>query len=152
MVNGLFSFELGLTARDFNGAVTVTGPTIIVEDDNDDCPQTSQDNTNQSTSNSLTPTGKIKTDKIEPMLYVATNIGLPLTGLRLFAQGDYLLIDKHSLYDYQVGLTYDLVDNTMVDFNLTLGYQAVKMAFEDFDNLYTDLKFKGAFVGVVTHF
>ena len=72
--------------------------------------------------------------------------------MSVFAQGDFLLIDDHSLYDYQVGLSYDLVDSFIADFNLTLGYRAVKMEFENLDNLYTDLEFKGAFVGVILHF
>jgi outer membrane protein len=38
-----FSFDLGLTARDFNGAVSATGSTIII-DNNDDCPETPQSN------------------------------------------------------------------------------------------------------------
>lgn len=64
------------------------------------------------------------------MLYIATNPSLPLKGLRVFAQGD----------------------SRMVDFNLTLGHLVVKMKFEDLDNLYTDLEFKGSFVGVIAHF
>lgn len=149
--NDLFSFELGLTARDFNGDVTITGSTIIV-DNEDDCPETPQGNICPSPAGTYTPTGKIKTDEIEPMLYVATNISLPLAGLSLFAQGDYLLIDDHSLYDYQVALSYGLVDSRVVNLNLTLGYRAVKIEFEDLDNLYTNLEFKGAFVGMIAHF
>ncbi|MBL4940595.1 MAG: hypothetical protein JKY81_02900 [Colwellia sp.] len=77
---------------------------------------------------------------------------MPLTNLSVFAQADFSLIDDHSLYDYQVSLSYNLVDNRMVDFNLTLGYRAVKMEFSDLANLYTDLDIKGAFVGVIVHF
>lgn len=52
--NRKFSFDLGLTARDFNGAVTVTGPTRDVACNNpspdiSSCP---------SISSSVTPTGK----------------------------------------------------------------------------------------------
>lgn len=149
--NGLFSFDLGLTARDLHGAVTVTGPTIIVNND-DDCPETPQGNICPSPSGTYTPTGKIKTDDIVPMLYITTNLSLPLKGLRVFAQGDFSLIDDHTLSDYQVGLSYELVNTRMVDFNLTLGYKVVKMEFEDLNNLYTDLEFKGAFIGIIAHF
>jgi len=147
---GLFSFDLGLTARDFNGAVTVTGSTIIdYGDGNCNDPDPPPGITCPSPSSSITPTGKIKTDDIEPMLYVATNISLPLAGLSVFSQGDFSLIDDHSLYDYQVGLSYGLVD-----FNLTLGYRVVKIELEDLEeiNLYTNLEFKGDFVGVIAHF
>lgn len=174
--NRLFSFDLGLTARDFNGAATVavTGATDIVTDP--DGYEVHYGHTHPTgtaslltggttleeghvhpdpgtdTTSSVTPTGKITIDDIVPMLYVATNISLPLTNLSIFAQGDFLLIDDHSLYDYQVGLSYGLFDRRKVDFNLTLGYRAVKMEFDDLDNLYTDLEFKGAFIGVVAHF
>jgi len=148
--NGLFSFDFGLTARDFNGAITVTGEITSIHDE--DCHGKEPVVCIITTTDSVTPTGKIKTDDIVPMLYVATNISLPLTGLSVFAQGDFLLIDDHTLSDYQVGLSYGLVDSRVVDFNLTLGYRAVKMEFEDLENLYTDLKFTGAFVGVIVHF
>jgi hypothetical protein len=77
---------------------------------------------------------------------------LPSTGLSVFAQGDFSLTGDHSLYDYQVGLSYDLIDSRMVDFNVNLGYRVVKMQFEGLNNLYADLEFKGAFVGVISHF
>jgi hypothetical protein len=152
--NPLFSFNFGVTARDFNGAVTVAGTTVtdtsigILPDT--EGAQEAEHFTPITTS--VTPTGKIKTNDIVPMLHVATNISLPLTSLSAFVQGDFSLIGDHSLYEYQVGLSYDLVDSKMVDFNLTLGYKAVNMKLEDLDNLYTDLEFKGAFVGAIAHF
>jgi len=152
--NGLFSFDLGLTARDFDGAVTAIGETIniITTTHVEDHPGHTPDHTGTEVTSYYTPTGKIKTDEIFPMLYVATNISLSLTGLSVFAQGDFLLIDDHSLYDFQVGLSYNLFDRPKMNFNLTLGYRAVKMEFEDLKNLYTDLEFKGAFFGVIVHF
>lgn len=85
--NGLFSFDLGLTAREFNGAVTVTEPTIIhYGDGNCHDPDPPPGITCPSLPSSTTPAGKIKTDDIEPMLYVATNINLPLKRLSVFAQ------------------------------------------------------------------
>jgi len=170
--NDLFSFELGLTARDFNGAVTVAEPTTTDTDTSvyeihyghshpigtaslltsGTTLEEGHVHPDPGTTTSVSHKAKIKTDKIVPMLYVATNISLPLRGLSVFAQGDFLLIDDHSLSDYQVGLSYDLVDNQMMDFNLTIGYRAVNMEFEDLNNLYTDLEFKGAFVGVTVHF
>jgi hypothetical protein len=86
------------------------------------------------------------------MLYIATNLRLRLKGVRIFAQGDFSLIDDHTLSDYQIGLSYELVNTRMVDFNLTLGYKVVKMEFEGLDNLYTDLKFKGTSFGIIAHF
>ena len=85
------------------------------------------------------------------MFYVASNIGLPLSSLSVFAQSNTSLKNDHTLYDDQVRLHYDLVDNRLVDFNLTLGYRLVKMELDDLKNLYTDLKFKGTFIGVIAH-
>lgn len=155
--NGLFSLDLGLTARDFDGAFTETKTTTIVTTSIDDIvldgnDHEGHDHTIIETTNTVTR-DKIKTNEIFPMLYVATNISLPLRGLSVFVQGDILLRDDHSFYGYQVGLNYDLVESiVVVDFNLNLGYRAVKMEFEYLDNLYTDLEFKGIFFGVTTDF
>jgi len=148
--NGIFSFDFGLTARDFNGAITVTAGVTSTHDE--DCHGEEPVVCIITTTDPVTPMGKIKTNDIEPMLYLATNIRLPLTALNVFAQGDVLLIDDHSLYDYQIGLSYELIDSRRVGFSMTLGYRVVKMAFENLDSLYTDLEFKGAFVGVIVRF
>ncbi|MBU2871808.1 TIGR04219 family outer membrane beta-barrel protein [Colwellia sp. E2M01] len=160
--NEQFSFDLGLSARDFGGGVTVAGPPIIEdgEPDRTDWHESCYDENGDlkgdcslaSTSRSVTPTGKIKTDDIVPMLYMATNIGLPLTRLSVFAQADLSLTDEHSLSDYQAGFSYDLIHNRTGKYNLTLGYRVVNMAFTDINNLYTELDFKGVFVGVIGHF
>ncbi|GLX78039.1 outer membrane protein [Thalassotalea insulae] len=130
--NGLFSFDIGLTGRDFDGDVSVSSILMAGE--------------------SSTSTGTIATDEMVPMLYAATSIGLPFTGFNVFAEGNFLSIDDHNLYDYQAGISYELIDNLAVDINLTLGYRAVQLSLEDIDNLYTDLDFKGVFAGAVVHF
>ncbi|MDT0604940.1 TIGR04219 family outer membrane beta-barrel protein [Thalassotalea castellviae] len=136
--NGLFSFDIGLTGRDFNGDVTVSA--------------TANTAAEGETPDYSTVTGRLSTDEIVPMLYASTIVGLPFTGLNVFAEGNFLSIDDHTLYDYQAGLSYELVDNLAVDVNITLGYRSVKLALEDLSNLYSDLEFKGAFVGAVVHF
>ena len=90
--------------------------------------------------------------EIIPMLYVSAIVALPGTGLDVFANGNLLSIDDHTIYDYQVGLSYELIDNLAIDVNLTAGYRAVKLEIEDIDDLYTDIEFKGVFAGVVVHF
>jgi len=144
----LFSFDLGLTVRDFNGDITVTGKPVLDKD----CSTSIGNGTPACDKKFVTPTGKIKTDEIVPMLYVATNINLPVKGLGVFAQGVFWSIEDHSLYDYQVGLSYNLAYISKLDFELNLGYRAVKIEFENLDSLYTNLEFKGAFVGVMAHF
>ena len=136
--NGLFSFDFGLTARDFDGDVRLTSQVT-----------TTDDSGNSATN---TVTGTIDTNEMVPMLYAATEVGLMFTGVSLFANGNFLSIDDHTLYDYQVGVSYELVDNIAVDVNVLAGYRSLKLELEDLDDLYSDLEFQGAFAGVVVHF
>lgn len=131
--NDLLSFDFGITARDFDGDVSVS---------------------TQLTSGSTTTTvsDTIAVTDVVPMLYVATNIGLPLTGLNLYAQGNFLSIDDHTLYDYEVGVSYELIDNMVVDMNINAGYRAVKLELDDLNDLYSDIEFDGVFVGTTIHF
>ncbi len=131
--NDLLSFDFGITARDFDGDVSVS---------------------TQLTSGSTTTTvsDTIAVTDIVPMLYVATNVGLPLTGLNLYAQGNFLSIDDHTLYDYEVGVSYELIDNMVVDMNINAGYRAVKLELDDLNDLYSDIEFDGVFVGATIHF
>ena len=131
--NDLLSFDFGITARDFDGDVTVS---------------------TQATSSAgvVAQSDTIAVTDIVPMLYVATTVGLPLTGLNLYAQGNFLSIDDHTLYDYEIGVSYELVDNFAIDINLNAGYRSVKLDLEDLNNLYTNIEFDGAFVGTTIHF
>lgn len=123
--NGLFSFDFGLTGRDFDGDISVS---------------------------SSSESADLSVSAIVPMLYVSTIVGLPGTSFNLFGNGNFLSVGDHTLYDYQVGVSYELVDNLAVDVNLTAGYRAVKLELEDIDDLYTNVEFKGAFAGVEIHF
>jgi len=144
--NNLLSFDLGLSARDFNGDISVKLASTSFN--------TWQDifgNPYEATSDTqLTKT--INTDDIEPMLYIATTANIPLTGLSAFVQADYALTSDESIYNYKVGLNYTLVDTMAMDFSLNLGYQMVVMEFENSEDVSADLEFKGAFVGATLHF
>ncbi|TWX73020.1 TIGR04219 family outer membrane beta-barrel protein [Colwellia sp. C1TZA3] len=131
--NDLLSFDFGLTARDFDGDVTVFAQI-----------NTGSEMVRQSSSVAVTD--------VVPMLYVRTNVGLPLTGFNLYAQGNFLSIDNHTLYDYEVGVSYELIDNLAVDVNINAGYRAVKLELDDLNDLYTNIEFDGVFVGTTIHF
>lgn len=136
--NGLFTFDFGLTARDFDGDIAVTSTSTVTDQNGG--------------SSTVTLTGDLSVSEFVPMLYASTMVGLPLTGFNLFAEGNFLSIDDHTLYDYQAGVSYELVDNFVVDVNLTAGYRSIKLELEDLSDLYTDIEFKGVFAGVVVHF
>ena len=141
-----FSLDLGITARDFSGAITVTEDITTVNnwDDIFGNPYTATRDDKF--------TNEIKTNDIEPMLYIASNIGLPLKGMSVFAQGEFLLKGDRTISDYQVGIIYDLIDSHMVDFNVIFGYRTVRMEFKSSDDLFSDPEIKGGFISIIAHF
>jgi outer membrane protein len=136
--NGLFTFDFGITARDVDADIQVMSQV------------TSTDDEGNSVTSALS--GDLSVSEFIPMLYASTIIGLPFTGFNLFAEGNFLSIDDNILYDYQAGISYELVDNIAVDVNLTAGYRSMLLELEDVSDLYTDIEFKGVFAGVVVHF
>jgi len=123
--NDLVSFDFGITGRDFDTEIELM---------------------QGATASTLSASG------IVPMLYAYTNIGLPFTGFNLYGEGNFLSLDDNTIYDFQVGVSYELVDNLAVDVNLTLGYRAVQLEIEDLDDLHSALDFDGVFAGAVVHF
>lgn len=127
--NDLLTFDFGLTARDIDSQINVVGDV------------------------SGTPTsGDLSVSGIIPLLYVNTIVGLPFTGFNIFAEANFLSYGDNSVYDYQIGVSYALLDNLAVDLDLTLGYRALKLELDDVDDLYSDLTFDGIFAGAIIHF
>ena len=125
--NDLLTFDLGFTARDLDSVITVTEPTTNI-------------------SGEFSAVGYI------PLIYVNTVIGLPFTGFNVFAEANFIGYDGNNVYDYQAGISYEVLDNLAIDLNLTLGYRAVQFELDDFEGLYTDITFEGVFAGAVVHF
>lgn len=125
--NDLLTFDFGLTARDLDANIHVIEPETRLQSDLD-------------------------VSGIIPMLYVSTIIGLPFTGLNVFAEANFMSYDDQTVYDAQIGVSYALLDNLAVDFDVTLGYRTVKLEINDIDNFYSDLTYDGFFAGAVVHF
>lgn len=143
------SLTLGFTARDFNGEVSV-GKSTDSSDNTCNDPNPSPDR--PCDDETSLASGQINTNKIKPMLYLASQINVPYTDISLFANADILVMADDTLSDYQVGASYDLLSSSMGQLKLNLGYRAVNMQFDDFNKLATDLRFQGAFVGIVARF
>ncbi|MGJ8691604.1 MAG: TIGR04219 family outer membrane beta-barrel protein [Thalassotalea sp.] len=126
--NDLLSIDVGITGRNFDGEIMVS------------------DSSDPSNNGSLDVSGVV------PMVYLSTVVGLPFTGFNVFAEGNLLSFDDHTLYDYQAGISYEVLDNIAVDFNINLGYRATKLELSDLDDLNTNLDFKGLFLGAELHF
>lgn len=124
--NDLLTFDFGLTARDLDAYIKVS----------------------ESDSNG----SDLDISGIIPMAYVSTIIGLPLTGLNVFAEANFISYDDQTIYDAQIGVSYALLDNVAVDLDVTLGYRTVKLELDDLDGFYSDLTYDGFFAGAVVHF
>lgn len=126
--NDLLTFDIGITARDIDGSISVTDDIGVLSISEEEF------------------------SAVVPMLYGSAIIGLPLTGFNLFAQGNYTGYDDSSIYDFQVGVSYAVLDNLAVDLDIEIGYKVVKMDIEDIDDVYADMEFKGIFAGATVHF
>lgn len=89
---------------------------------------------------------------IVPMVYSRFALGLPLTGLGAYVEGSFLSIDNNTVTDYQAAITYNFIENLAIDMTFQAGYRATSVELEDVDDIYSDLEFKGAFVGLQFHF
>jgi len=127
--NDLLSFDFGLTARHLKSNITVSGMV-----------------------NNVLVSAQQTDSRYIPMLYVATEIGIPGTNLFVFGNGNLLSIDRNSLYDYQAGMRYQIVDNLAVNVSATVGYRALNLKLVNVNSLYTDLSFHGVFAGLQVHF
>jgi outer membrane protein len=125
--NDLLTFDFGLTARDLEASIQVIEPQTMLQSDLD-------------------------VSGIIPMAYVSTVIGLPFTGFNVFAEANFISYNDETVYDAQVGVSYALLDNIAVDFDVTLGYRTVKLEINDIDDFYSDLTYDGFFAGAVVHF
>ncbi len=125
--NDLLTFDFGLTARDLDASIDVFEPDTQLQ-------------------SGLDASGII------PMAYVSTIIGLPFTGFNVFAEANFISYDDQTIYDAQVGVSYAILDNIAVDFDLTLGYRTMKMELNDLDDFYSDLTYDGFFAGAIVHF
>ncbi len=125
--NDLLSFDFGLTGRDLDASINVSAPLVRLE-------------------SGLDVSGMI------PMAYLSTIVGLPFTGLSVFAEANFITYDDQTIYDAQLGVSYALLDNLAVDLDLTVGYRALKLEINDLDDFYSDLSYDGFFAGAVVHF
>jgi outer membrane protein len=91
-------------------------------------------------------------DTVIPMGYGRVQIGLPFTGLSLYAEGSGLAIDDDSFTDYQVALSYSFVESLALDMSIQAGYRSTEIDINDVDDIYADLTFDGAFIGLAFDF
>lgn len=123
--NDLVSFDIGVNAMDFDGSLWVLGSDTI---------------------------GRQDFSVVVPTAYVAARVGIPATDWSFFADASALSAKDSKVQDAQIGIEYRLVDNLAVDVSLNAGYRHSVIELDDVDNIYSDVTFKGPFVGVEVHF
>lgn len=124
--NDLLSIDLGVTGKRFDGFAQVRAEDGSV--------------------NSLDLSGWV------PTAYGHVRVGIPATAVTLYAKGNFLAIDDSSLRDVEAGIEYRVIENLAVDVNVQLAYRDATLELEDVDSLYSDLSFKGPYLGVEIHF
>lgn len=125
--NDLLTFDFGLTARDLSAEVEVL-----------DSMSAQQSN--------------VDVQGVIPMVYLNGIVGLPFTGFNVFAEANFVSYDDQTVYDAQAGISYAVLDNIAVDFDINVGYRTMKMELNDLDNFYSDISYDGFFAGAVIHF
>ncbi|GGE61277.1 membrane protein [Streptosporangium jomthongense] len=107
------NLDLGLTVRDFSGELLVQ-------------------NTSQS---SLT-----KADAVLPLGYVAARFDLPLTGVAVGAEGNFMSFDGDSIRDFNVYGQYSI---SLLQ--LRAGYRQIAVDYEDGSDVF-DIELDGPFI------
>lgn len=102
-------------------------------------------------------TGVSELDAPIPMLFGRVGASLPLTGLEVMAEANYIGYKDTSHMDYQVLLRYTLPVVPVLDINLEAGYRNFSLDIDptDFDgdenDLMADIDMSGIFLGVSLH-
>ncbi|MFY8273637.1 TIGR04219 family outer membrane beta-barrel protein [Pseudoalteromonas sp. SSDWG2] len=129
--NDLVSIDLGLSAKQFDGEITVAG---------------------DAQSSDAMETVTVEYSGFVPLAYARGEVGLPFTGLSVFAEGSMLALDDSSVHDYQVGVQWEFIDNMAVDVAVRAGYRSMLIELDDIDDISTDLDVSGPFAGIQVHF
>ncbi|MGX5914927.1 TIGR04219 family outer membrane beta-barrel protein [Aliidiomarina sp. Khilg15.8] len=87
-----------------------------------------------------------------PTGYAMVSAGLPFTGLSLYGRAHAFAFDDSELTDVEAALQYRFLDSALLDGSIQLGYRVFNIELDNVGGLYSDLEFKGPFVGLELHF
>lgn len=83
-----------------------------------------------------------------PMLYGKAQFDLPFTGLSIGASGNFVSFGDDEITDVAAYISYESGSGLGIE----AGYRTFEIEFDEFDNLSTNLKLDGAYVGINYHF
>lgn len=123
--NDLLSVDLGLTAKRVDGALAVRD---------------------------ATSSGSLSSDGWVPTAYGQVRVGIPATDFTIYGLANAISVDDSEIRDLEAGIEYRLIENLAIDLNLQLGYRDITIELDDLDGVYSDLRFKGPYLGLEVHF
>lgn len=87
-----------------------------------------------------------------PTAYALVGVGLPFSGLSVYARGHVLAIDSSSVQDIEAAVQYRVFNTPLLDGSIQLGYRHFNVELDNVAGLYSDVEFKGPFIGFQLHF
>lgn len=120
--NDLVGFDLGLNLKKISGSASITGST-----------------TGKTTAN---------IDVTVPMLYAGLEIGLPLTGLSIGADGSYIGYNGNSMTDVNAYVRY----TSDYFLGLEAGVRKINLTLDNVQNSYGKLDFNGPYISLFLQF
>jgi outer membrane protein len=126
LLDNWVSFDLGVTARVFDGHIEATSL---------------QDPTLTERVDFTTPV---------PMGYARAQFELPLTGWRFAAAGNYVSYSGDSFSDLDAKFGY-MTDGLVLDFGLDIGYRAMNLDISD-EDFNADISIAGPYIEASLHF
>ena len=121
----IVTFDFGLTARQFDGEMTVSGTTDAAAD----------------------------FDFVVPMGYLNAGIDIPLTGLSLGANINTISYGDTSMTDFDANMTYVLPLIPLLDVGISAGYRSFDLELDeaDFGDLSAKTTVAGPYLGISLH-
>lgn len=87
-----------------------------------------------------------------PTGYAMVSAGLPFSGLSIYGRAHAFAFDDSDLTDVEAAVQYRFLNSVLLDGSIQLGYRVFTIDLDNVGGLYSDLEFKGPFVGLELHF
>lgn len=122
----IVTFDFGLTARQFDGSMTVVGSSTNASAD---------------------------FDFVVPMGYLNAGVDIPLTGLSLAANINTIAYGDTSITDFDANMTYVLPMIPLLDVGISAGYRSFDLELDeaDFGDLSAKTTVAGPYLGLSLH-
>ncbi|ODC03976.1 hypothetical protein BFW38_10930 [Terasakiispira papahanaumokuakeensis] len=124
---GWMSLDLGVTARMFDGEMTVK-------------------------QNIVGQSSTLKLDKTLPMLYGHAQFHLPLSGLSAGVEANYAGYSGNNVSDVSAKVTYEMDITPILSPGFEVGYRRFNAELDDVDDIDADMTVDGMYAGVFLHF